>query len=104
MKCTYCLEWAYRSPHAQEDLPAKRLRARLLQIFQQGLTHGSYKRNKGLNTRLGMLEANAVGSPVDVIQTQAYNFAGPQAISGQHQEHAVISQPFCTLIASSDGE
>ena len=78
-------------PH--EHFTGVSLRSSRAQIGEDGFAHRSHQRKIGTGTGLGVEDADRFRPPVDILDLQTADFAGPQTISRQQLQDRLISEP-----------
>src|SRR6266446_8509757 len=81
-----------RGSRTNEDLSGIRLGQTSTQIREQRVANRWQQWQDGLGTRLGMVNTEAIGTPVDVIQPQSSDLAGAQPVGGKKQHDGVVTQ------------
>src|SRR5574341_195796 len=75
-------EWFIRRKQPQEDFAPVCLRARLLQIEQDGLAHFAHQRVLMLSALLSAGEMNELSLPIQILKSEATNLAAAKAVDG----------------------
>jgi hypothetical protein len=76
-----------------EHLPGACIRARVLQVAGQRRTHLAGQRQQRAMTGLAGAHPHGGVAPVDVLQPQLHNLAGPQPQPGHAQDDRPVTQP-----------
>ena len=77
---------------AEKDLAGLCGGASLAEVGQDGFTHGCQQGQNGGASRLTLPHVEALGAPINIVESEADHFTGPDPVGGQQQEDRIVAQ------------
>ena len=78
---------------AEEDFPVIGLRSTATEIVEQCFARGRHQRQDRASARFGVVDAQRIGAPVDILEPQMRDLAHAQAIGREKLEDCIVAQP-----------